>query len=47
MFKRQFATKEWIKFGIAACLFFGFANFFIGELASKYGYAGMFPMCFA
>jgi hypothetical protein len=40
MFKRVDANKDWLRYSIASCCFFGVANFVIGDLASKYGYTG-------
>ena len=44
MFKRQYKNNDWIKYSIGACLSFGFSNFFIGDLATKYGHTGVYPL---
>jgi hypothetical protein len=46
MFKRQHdeKSKDWVKFSIASCVLFGLTNFLIGDLATKYGIAGQYPI---
>ena len=44
MFKRQPSGKEWVKYSVTSCVLFGFTNFLIGDLATKYGIAGQFPI---
>lgn len=35
-----------MKYSVSSCLLFGFNNFIIGDLASKHGQAGLWPLSF-
>jgi hypothetical protein len=43
MYTREPSKHEWLKFALGACIFFGFGNFLMSLLGSKYGWQGMLP----